>query len=108
MATIEEAIAKARQSNANVELRQYSSVSGEAVFRLPNSAEASAFRKRTFDKDAGTRADALENLVRTCLVFPDVETFNALINKRPFLVDTWGDKLVDAAGAEEQVTEKKL
>lgn|SRR5574337_178147 len=108
MATIEEAVKTARATNPDVELRQYSSESGDVVFRLPTLAEASAFRKRTFDKDPAVRAQAMENLVRTCLVFPDAASFNALVTRRPFLFDTWGDKLVDAAGAEEEVTEKKL
>jgi hypothetical protein len=100
------AIDAAKQNNPDVELLQLSSASGDVVLRVPAAAEVAVFRKRIMDKE--TRSSAIENLVRTCLVFPAREAFNALVQKRPFLIEKYGEKLTDAAGDSEEVEVKKL
>lgn len=105
-AEMEAAVAAARASKPELDLRLYSSESGEVVLRVPGHAELSVMRKRSGDPTQ--RAAALENLVRTCLVYPSREKFNAIVDQRPMLTDKWAEKLVDAAGAAEVVEEKKL
>lgn len=103
---LDEAVAAARVKKPDVELLELSSGSGTLVFRVPGSAEANAFRQRSNDKVQ--RSGAAEALLRTCLVFPDADTFTQLVEKKPFLIEKWSDKLTDEAGVAETVVAKKL
>lgn len=103
---LDEAVAAAKAQYPGAELLQLGSASGQFVFRVPTSTELGPFRKRISDRDQ--RAGALENLVRTCLVYPDRAGFDAAVLKRPMLIEKWGDELTDAAGGAEDIEVKKL
>lgn len=63
-------------------------------------------------KDTATnekkKAYATEDLVRDCLVFPSLEQFNALLEKRPALPDVFGAAVLNIAGGAEEAQVKKL
>ena len=82
-------------------------VRGYAVlFRPPRRAEYRRFRALALDEQK--RAEALERLTRDCVVWPTPEEFDALLERLPALGEVIGAKLVELAGAMEEVEIKKL
>ena len=76
----------------------------EIVIKRPSRGEYKRFRSALFD-DA-TKADAIETLARSCVVYP--ENFAALLEDRPALAELVGGKAVEFAGAEGKIDAKKL
>jgi len=69
-------------------------------------AEMDAYRAR--QNNPQQRPKAMESMVRTCLIFPDRDAFQAVVEQKPLLIEKWADKLADAAGADEEVEVKNL
>jgi len=76
------------------------------VVRPPRSPEYKRFRSLVMDEKR--RPDALERLTRDCVVWPDPEELDALLERRPALAEVVGGKLLELAGAAEEVEIKKL
>lgn len=84
-----------------------SAPSGEmVVVRMPDRALWKRFRSHMADERR--RIDALENLVRGCVVHPDAPTFDAMLEKKPGLAETFGAAVVDLAGMAQDSEKKAL
>lgn len=96
---------RAKHPTASLHLLEFDD--GAIVAKQPTPGEWKRFVTATL-ADRGQSANALETLVRSCLVWPDPAAFDALIEERPALIQRLGDKLSDIAGASENVRAKKL
>lgn len=76
------------------------------VAKAPTKPIYEKYKAALFDDRKRARAN--EGLVRDCLVAPDRETFNAMIETKPALIETYATKLLELAGAREAVEAKKL
>jgi len=54
------------------------------------------------------KAESLELLVRDCLVHPAGAEFEAMLEERPGLAETFGNELADIAGAGDEAERRKL
>jgi hypothetical protein len=76
--------------------------SGETVAVVsPNRVKWKAFRKMMAKED--TRADALEQFLRNCAVWPDAAGITAMLERKPALAEVFGEELVGLAGGAEEV-----
>jgi hypothetical protein len=82
-------------------------VGEHAVYVKMPSEEAYKVWKRSI-MDEKKRPFAGDNLLRTCVVYPDTASFNALLTRRPFLTDAFANRLLELAGANEAGETKKL
>jgi hypothetical protein len=83
------------------------SAAGEhVVATVPSSAQFQQFKDYAADDRKRTRA--LETLTRACVVYPDAIAMDVLLERRPGLATSFGSKLVELAGAVEDVEAKKL
>lgn len=76
------------------------------VAKPPTKGTYDKYKAALFDNQKKTRAG--EFLVRDCLVFPDKQTFAAMLEEKPALAETFSQKLLELAGARESVEAKKL
>lgn len=76
------------------------------VVRAPTRAEYKRFRAESLDDKR--RADAVENLCRSCVVWPDAAEFSRILDRKPALADIFGAKVLDAAGATAEAEAVKL
>ncbi|UZX16560.1 hypothetical protein KQ693_05890 [Thermus sp. PS18] len=76
------------------------------VVRPPRRAEYRRFRAMTLDPER--RGDATERLVRDCVVWPSPEELDRILETRPALADAVASRLLELAGAVEEVQLKKL
>ena len=81
------------------------SQSAEVVAKI-GKAEVDMFRELI--STASTKARAMERFVRACIVHPSQDELLAILNKKPGLIEKWGEELLDEAGAAEEVERKKL
>jgi hypothetical protein len=65
-------------------------------------------RFRTQMMDDRRQSDAMENLVRDCVLYPDRAAFEAILERRPGLVEAFGKQLQELAGAGGEVEKKAL
>lgn len=81
---------------------------GEAgvIVRPPTRAEYRRFRALAIDEKK--RADAVERLVRDCVLWPDADGLDELLERRPALTEVIGGELLKLAGFAEEVEIKKL
>ena len=49
--------------------------------------------------DERKRPDALELILRDCLLYPDPQAFESMIEKRPALVEVFAEQVLELAGA---------
>ncbi len=70
---------------------------GSIIVKRPGPVEYRKFKVKGMTGGAA-RADATEELVRDCLVYPDQAAFTAMVNDQPALVDVLVDRLLDLAG----------
>lgn len=103
-----EVVDRVKNENPGVELRQLTADDTEDtfIFKAPTRGEYKRFRKMA--NDPGQRSEAIEALFWGCLVYPPAQEVRAIMELRPGLADTFGDKLTDWAGAGQEVREKKL
>lgn len=71
-----------------------------ALAKTPGRAEWKRFNAAIADADR--RPDALETLVRGCVVWPESAEFDAQLVLHPGLAATYGNALLKAAGANSQ------
>jgi hypothetical protein len=57
----------------------------ELILRPATRAEAKRFRARGYDPQ--WRADATEELITACVVYPDVSGFQAMLERQPLLCE---------------------
>ena len=75
------------------------------VLRAPSRLE---YRKWKADiQDERKKLDASELLLLPCIVYPEPQDFQAMLDERPALADTLGLQLLEIAGMTKAV-EKKL
>jgi|SRR5688572_1121941 len=100
-----EQVAKWKQEHG--ELIQLEASAGEvAVFKAPRGAVWARFRVQAGDDKK--RTVSVENLVRGCLVYPPEAEFDALVERRPGLIESFGVALVEHAGLTDRVEKKVL
>lgn len=78
----------------------------EIVVKAPPRGEYKRFRKMLFDDTE--KADALETLAKACVIHPELQQFQKMLDDRPALAETVGGKAAELAGAEGKVDAKKL
>lgn len=88
------------------DLHLFTSGGHELVLKAPGRDLWTKF-KRTSQEPA-RRAQALEHLVTDCIVHPERDAVVSLIDRRPGLVDTVGEKLAELAGLDERASLEKL
>lgn len=79
---------------------------GEVLVRAPKRGEWKRFKAAAINEKQ--RADATENLVRSCVVYPAEAEFTKLLDRYPALADSLGEVVVDLAGAEDALVGKAL
>lgn len=79
---------------------------GEVLVRAPKRGEWKRFKAAAINEKQ--RADATENLVRSCVVHPAEAEFSKLLERFPALADSLGEIVVDLAGAEDALVGKGL
>jgi len=72
----------------------------------PSPAQYQQFKDYAADDRKRTRA--LEMLTRACVVHPDPAGLEAMLGRKPGLATSFGGKLLELAGAVEEVEAKKL
>lgn len=102
----EETIAELKLANPGRELVMLSSSAAEVVAKVPSLVEMGELRNRISDK--AKSGNAMEWLVRSCIVYPPREQLNELLTRKPVLIEKWYQKLEAEAGASEEVEVKKL
>jgi hypothetical protein len=103
---LSEIVAKAKADNPNAELHLLTVEDDQVIVRVPSGAAYQFFKDMASDDKKKTRA--LEELTRSCVVYPDATAFDALLERRPGLGTSFGGKLVELAGVVEEVEAKKL
>ena len=76
------------------------------VLRCPNRPEWKAFQLKL--ADAKKHVEAVEWILRQCVVYPSAEEVDAMFNRRPGLVATFGAELSEITGAAASVEKKDL
>ncbi len=76
------------------------------IVRPPTRAEYRRFRALAMDEKK--RADAVERLARDCVLWPDADGLDELLERRPALTEVVGGELLKLAGFAEEVEIKKL
>lgn len=76
------------------------------IVKVPSSGDAKRFRAAT--SDDAKKPHALEQLLRSCVVWPDAAGLSAMLEERPFLVETFGGGLLEVAGAAKSPSKKAL
>lgn len=101
-----EEVQAAKDKNPGVELRIIGA-DGEAVIcKAPTRGEYRRFRSMYLD--GAQRAMATETLLIGCVVHPDRGELGRLLERRPGLAETFGEKLIAWAGLGVEAYEKKL
>jgi hypothetical protein len=98
-------IAKLKSEHGN-DLRIVETDDTEIVLRPPTRVEWAAFRSMASEKDK--KQYAQEDLSRACVVYPDREAFDKLLDKRPGLGDALSDICGELAIGAERIVAKKL
>lgn len=89
------------------ELHELSAPSGETVIvATPSKATWKRFQSQIHDERR--RADAIEGLVRACIVHPANGDVELMLDRRPGLVETFGKVIVELGGAGQEVQKKAL
>jgi hypothetical protein len=74
------------------------SAGGESVVVVPPGRTQWRRFKKAITDDA-KRADAFEILLRDCVVYPDAQGLEAILDRMPALAETFGDAVAELAGA---------
>lgn len=81
--------------------------SGVAVVVKPPSRAAMKRFMAMASRD-DRRYEALESLLRDCVVYPDASELNAILERKPGVVAPFGEHLVRLAGATEEADFRAL
>lgn len=81
------------------------SKSAEVVAKV-SKVEVDLFRELI--SAPATKARAMDRFVKACIVHPEPDEVVSILSRKPSLAELWGDKLLDAAGSDEEVEAKKL
>lgn len=100
-----ELIAKLKAEHG-ADLRIVETDDTEVVLRPPTKVEWQAFRSMSAEKEK--KLYAQEDLSRACVVYPDRDTFDKLLEKRPGLGDALSDVAGELAVGAERIVAKKL
>lgn len=73
--------------------------SGDIVVRGPNLGEWRRWRAES--ADVKKRAQAVETLVRACVVYPDPPAFSALVEKAPATIEQLAESVLELGGLED-------
>jgi len=98
----EATLEKLRGEYGSIHVRE---AAGETVvLRGPNRAEWNAFQAKAADENK--RHKAPEALLRSCVVYPPPTDFDAMLDRKPGLVITFGTELMEIAGVVKDVEKK--
>jgi len=101
----DEQIAELKSANGNAELLLMEGKEFSVVAKLPTRANWRRMRSELQDDQKSQVAQ--ENLLRTCLVWPELARFDEWCERRPGIVESFSNHLVMSAGMEKDI-EKKL
>lgn len=77
------------------------------VVRPPTMAEWKSFRAMA--REGGAKSiEASGYLLGLCRLWPEADKYEAILARRPALVDTYSARLAEIAGVDEEVVAKKL
>lgn len=104
----DELIAKLKDANPGGDIYAFKNddVDLEVVVKTPDDGTWKRFRSQSAD-DA-QRSMALRGLVMSCVIFPAGPEFMAAVSRRPGIIETIGNKLVEIAGVSMATTVRKL
>lgn len=107
-AALDAVIGKLRADHPGKELRiaEHSTLPDFIVFRVPTRPEWRIFRG--LQADPKTRTDASQMLVDTCVLWPEKDDLRKQLDAHPALVEVWAGEIVEAAGVDANVKQKKL
>lgn len=91
---------------AHGEILVVTTVLGQAAFRNPKRVEYQRFQQQLHNDKQ--RHMAGETLVRTCVVYPDLPTFDGWIDRKSGIISTCANKLIEFAGSDAEAEEKKF
>jgi hypothetical protein len=102
----DEQIAKLKEANPGVELSvlHLEDLDLDVVVKTPDEGVWKRFRSQA--SDDAQKSGALRGLVFGCAVWPS--DFATLVSRRPGIVETVGNRLVEIAGVSMAVTVRKL
>lgn len=95
-----------RLAAMGMELHHLSSDEYDVVVKRPDRPSYKRFKSMMSDPQK--RVDALEQLMRDCLVHPTRQEFDAMLDKRPALGDLFGARVLELAGLTAEAEAKKL
>jgi hypothetical protein len=90
---------EARLKNGDLVIVAAEKAGEVAAMRRPTRAEYQRFKQHRLDQRY--RITALERLVESCLLVPTPAEFERVLEKKPVLADTFGERLLEEAGLEE-------
>lgn len=80
---------------------------GEVVFKRPSNAVWSRFVDSLSDDDA-SKAKSIKDLVETCVVYPALADFRAIVEEFPGIVQTIAGEIKTVAGLSTKKKASKL
>ena len=92
--------------DAHGELHQLEANGLVVIVRKPSRGEYKRFMSE--GADDRKRVNASENLVRTCVVWPERKVFDQMLEEFPGLAESYGFQVLEMAGAVEEASRKKL
>jgi hypothetical protein len=102
-----EQIAALKAEKQVTELLELEAPTGEvAYFKAASPAVWKRFKVQ--QQDDRKREVAVDNLVRGCLVHPNVAEFDGWLERRPALLESFGVQLIEHAGLSDRVEKKVL
>lgn len=82
----------------------YELAAGDVIVYAKAPSRPSVKRFFSIITDDKRRYDALEQLLRDCVVEPSLQDLDAILDKKPGLVASFGGKLMEMVGAQEEAT----
>ncbi len=92
-------IEEARAKHGEIVLVAAEKAGEVAALRRPTRAEYQRFKQHR--NDQRYRTTALERLIEACILIPTAAEFEHVLEKKPVLADTFGERLLEEAGLEE-------
>lgn len=89
----------------DVELVRVDSAAGMIVLRPPSYAKTRHFQQVAIKGKLGP--DAIEDYVKPCVVYPDIEALEAMIERYPLITATLANVVQEMASAEAKARDRK-